>query len=111
MNTAFLLARVTVIAVALGAVFYYVNKRLGSYFGQRPHLKFRYELIQIAGALLAILFVYRSKYRRATKAREDLEDLTIELAKKSGLLPASSCSATEFLAKHHRRRGLQPATA
>jgi small-conductance mechanosensitive channel len=57
MDTIFLLVQVTIIAVALGAVFYYANKRLGSYFAERPHLKFRYQMIQIAGALLAVLFI------------------------------------------------------
>ena len=42
MKTVFLLVQVTIIAITLGAAFYYVNKRLGSYFAERPHLKFRY---------------------------------------------------------------------
>lgn len=57
MNTVFLLVQVTIIAIALGAAFYYANKRLRSYFTERPHLKFRYQMIQIAGALLAVLFI------------------------------------------------------
>jgi len=57
MNTVFLMVQVAIIAVALGAAFYFANKRLGRYFSERPHLKFRYQMIQIAGALLAVLLI------------------------------------------------------
>ena len=49
--------KVVVIALLLGAVVYQANRRLGSYFAARPHLKFRYQLIQLGGILAIILFV------------------------------------------------------
>lgn len=57
MQTLFLLGQIAVIALLLGAGFYLANKRLGSYFASRPHLKFRYQLLQIGGILLAVLLV------------------------------------------------------
>ena len=47
-----------IVATALLLVFatYYANKRLGAYFASRPHEKFRHQLIQIVGFLIAILF-------------------------------------------------------
>ena len=57
MNTVLLLMQVAIISMALGAVFYFANKRLGSYFVERPHLKFRYQMIQIAGGLIAVLCI------------------------------------------------------
>ncbi|MBT8131576.1 MAG: mechanosensitive ion channel [Gammaproteobacteria bacterium] len=57
MQTLLLILQIAVIALLLGAGFYFANKRLGSYFASRPHLKFRYQLIQIGGILLAVLLV------------------------------------------------------
>ena len=57
MQTLFLLLQIAVIAALLGAGFYFANKRLGRYFASRPHLKFRFQLMQIGGILLAVLLV------------------------------------------------------
>lgn len=57
MQTLFLILQIAIIAALLGAGFYFANKRLGSYFASRPHLKFRYQLMQIGGILLAVLLV------------------------------------------------------
>jgi small-conductance mechanosensitive channel len=57
MQTLFLILRIAIIALLLGAGFYFANRRLGSYFASRPHLKFRYQLLQIGGILLAVLLV------------------------------------------------------
>jgi small-conductance mechanosensitive channel len=57
MQTLFLILQIAVITLLLGAGFYFANKRLGSYFASRPHLKFRYQLMQISGILLAVLLV------------------------------------------------------
>jgi len=57
MKTVFLFLQIVIISAVLLAGLYYANKRLGAYFASRPHLKFRHQLIQIVGALLAVLFV------------------------------------------------------
>ena len=57
MDTVILSLKVVLIGLMLGAGFYLVNRRLANYFAERPHLKFRFQLIQLGGALLAILFV------------------------------------------------------
>lgn len=57
MKIVILFIQIVAIALTLSVGFYYANKRLGKYFAERPHLKFRYHLIQIAGILVAILFV------------------------------------------------------
>jgi small-conductance mechanosensitive channel len=57
MQTLFLILQVAIVAALIAAGFYVTKKRLDSYFSSRPHLKFRYQLIQIGGILLAILFV------------------------------------------------------
>ena len=57
MQTLFLILQVAIVAALITAGFYATKKRLDSYFASRPHLKFRYQLIQIGGILLAILFV------------------------------------------------------
>jgi len=44
-------------AILLIAAAYYGNRRLGSFFAERPHLKFRYQLIQLGGILLTILLL------------------------------------------------------
>lgn len=56
MATVIILLKVVLIGLALGAGIYLLNRRLGSYFAERPHLKFRFQLIQLGGALVAILF-------------------------------------------------------
>lgn len=57
MTTLFSIAQIAVTIVLLGAVFYFVNKRVGNYFAKRPHMKFRYQLIQMSGGMVAVLFV------------------------------------------------------
>lgn len=57
MQTIILFVQVVATLLVLGAGFYYGNKRLRKYFASRPHLRFRHQLIQIAGVLVAILFV------------------------------------------------------
>lgn len=57
MKTVFLFLQVVIISAVLLAGLYYANNRLGAYFASRPHLKFRHQLIQIIGGLLAVLFV------------------------------------------------------
>lgn len=57
MQTVVLFVQILLIALLLGGAFYYANKRLSSYFADRPHLKFRHQVIQIAGALIAVLLL------------------------------------------------------
>ena len=57
MQSIFLLVQVVVTLLLVGGVLYFANQRLGAYFASRPHLKFRHQLIQIAGVLLAIFFI------------------------------------------------------
>jgi small-conductance mechanosensitive channel len=57
MDTVLLLIRIVVIATLLGLAVNFANKRLVKYFEGRPHLRFRQQLIQIGGFLLAILVV------------------------------------------------------
>lgn len=57
MDTVLLLLRILVIAALLGLAISFANKRLVKYFDGRPHLKFRLQLLQIGGFLLAILVV------------------------------------------------------
>jgi len=57
MQTIVLFVQILVIALLLGGGFYYANKRLSRYFADRPHLKFRQQVIQIAGALTAVLLL------------------------------------------------------
>ncbi len=57
MDTVLLLIRIIVIAALLGLAVSFANKRLVKYFDGRPHLRFRQQLIQIGGFLLAILVV------------------------------------------------------
>lgn len=57
MQSILLLVQVIVTLLLVGGALYFANRRLGAYFASRPHLKFRYQLIQIAGVLLAILFI------------------------------------------------------
>lgn len=45
------------IALLLLVGAYYANKRLGSYFAERPHLKFRFQLMQLGGILVTILLL------------------------------------------------------
>lgn len=48
------------IALALLAGAYFANKRLSGYFADRPHLKFRLQLIQLGGVLATILLLILS---------------------------------------------------
>lgn len=48
---------VVVITLAIVFAFGFGNRRLVSYFEGRPHLKFRRQLIQLAGVLVAVLFL------------------------------------------------------
>ena len=57
MQTVFLGVQVVFTLLFVGGAFYFANRRLGAYFANRPHLKFRYQLIQIAGILVAVLFI------------------------------------------------------
>lgn len=57
MQTVFLGVQVVFTLLVVGGAFYFANRRLGAYFASRPHLKFRYQLIQIAGILVAVLFI------------------------------------------------------
>ncbi len=43
--------------IVIGAAVYFANGRLRAHFEKRPHQKFRYQLIQIAGVLVTILFI------------------------------------------------------
>lgn len=51
------LLKVIVIALLLGAIVHYANKRLGGYFAERPHLRFRFQLIQLGGVIAVILLL------------------------------------------------------
>ncbi len=42
--------------LVIGAALYFGHRRLAAHFASRPHQKFRYQLIEIAGVLIAILF-------------------------------------------------------
>ena len=57
MEIAITLLKIALVTLLLAAGAYQLNKRLGSYFADRPHLKFRYQLIQLGGVLVTILFV------------------------------------------------------
>ena len=57
MQTIYVFAQVVVTLLVIGAALVYGNRRLRKYFESRPHFRFRYQLIQIAGVLVAILFV------------------------------------------------------
>lgn len=57
MQTLFLIVQIVVIAAAIGVGFHFSRKRIDQYFSSRPHLKFRYQLLQIGGILLAVLFI------------------------------------------------------
>lgn len=47
--------KVVVVGLLLGTTFFYLNKRLIAFYDGRPHLTFRRQLLQIGGALLAVL--------------------------------------------------------
>ena len=57
MQTLFLIVQIVGIAGAIGVGFHFSRKRIDQYFSSRPHLKFRYQLLQIGGILLAVLFI------------------------------------------------------
>lgn len=57
MQSVIIFVQIVVGTLVLGAALYYANSRLSTYFAARPHLKFRHQLIQIGGVLVAILFV------------------------------------------------------
>lgn len=57
MQTLFLIVQIVVVAAVIGVGFHFSRKRIDHYFSSRPHLKFRYQLLQIGGILLAVLFV------------------------------------------------------
>ncbi len=57
MSVVFSILQSLVVIVIIGVALHYSNKRLGAYFATRPHMKMRYQLIQIAGVLVAILLV------------------------------------------------------
>lgn len=47
--------KVVVVSLLLSITFYYLNRRLIAFYDGRPHLRFRRQLLQIGGALLAVL--------------------------------------------------------
>lgn len=57
MDTLTVVAKIILVILVLAASVVFVNKRLGGYFAERPHLRFRYQLIQLGGVLAAILFL------------------------------------------------------
>ena len=57
MQSIFLFVQIVFTLLLVGGALYFANGRLGAYFANRPHLKFRYQLIQIAGVLVAVLFI------------------------------------------------------
>ena len=57
MQTLFMIVQIVVVAAAIGVGFHFSRKRIDHYFSSRPHLKFRYQLLQIGGILLAVLFI------------------------------------------------------
>lgn len=52
-----LFGQVVVVAIVLSLALRFANQRLAAHYEARPHLKFRRQLIQIGGILLAVLFV------------------------------------------------------
>ncbi|MDJ0710351.1 MAG: mechanosensitive ion channel [Woeseiaceae bacterium] len=57
MESLILALQIIVTLIIVGGVFYFANRRIRSHFESRPHLKFRQQLIQIIGVLLAVLLV------------------------------------------------------
>lgn len=57
MDNVIVFAKIVLVILVLAASVIFVNKRLGAYFAERPHLRFRYQLIQLGGVLAAILFL------------------------------------------------------
>jgi len=57
MQSIVLFIQLVVTLLLIGGALFFGNRRLSAYFQDRPHLKFRYQLIQIAGVLVAILFL------------------------------------------------------
>lgn len=57
MQSIILIVQVIVTLLLLGGVMYIGNRRLNAYFENKPHLTFRYQLIQMAGVLVGILFI------------------------------------------------------
>ncbi len=56
-DTLVLAARIAAIAALIALIFWYLNRRLVAYYTDRPHQKFRRQLLQIGGLLIAILVV------------------------------------------------------
>lgn len=57
MQTLFLIVQIVVVAAVIGVGFHFSRKRIDQYFSSRPHLKFQYQLLQVGGILLAVLFI------------------------------------------------------
>lgn len=57
MENIILFAQVVATSMVLLAAIFFANKRLVMYYNDRPQLKFRRQLLQIGGVLLAILFI------------------------------------------------------
>ncbi len=57
MTSLFTIVQIVITVILIGAIVYFVNKRIGGYYSSRPHLKFRYQLIQVSGVMVAILLV------------------------------------------------------
>lgn len=57
MTTIIFIAQIAITIILLGAIFYFINKRLGTYFAARPHMKFRFQLMQMSGLTIAVLLV------------------------------------------------------
>lgn len=57
MQTLLIIVQIVFVAAAIGVGFHFSRKRIDHYFSSRPHLKFRYQLLQVGGVLLAVLFI------------------------------------------------------
>ena len=57
MQTLIIILQIVVITAVIGFGFHVSKKRIDDYFSSRPHLKFRYQLLQVCGILLVVLFL------------------------------------------------------
>ncbi len=57
MTSLFSIVQIVITVIVIGALVYFVNQRIGRYYASRPHMKFRYQLIQVSGFMVAILLV------------------------------------------------------
>lgn len=57
MQTLLVIVQIVIVAAVIGVGFHFSRKRIDHYFSSRPHLKFRYQLLQVGGVLLAVLFI------------------------------------------------------